>query len=90
MVKKIKHKYPMFEIIQIGANDRYGIISNTNKNLLGKTNFEELAVILKNAIIFFESIFILRKFILIYSMFFSTYVISYLLVECNIKVIYFK
>lgn len=51
LVKKIKHKYPMFEIIQIGANDRYGIISNTNKNLLGKTNFEELAVILKNAII---------------------------------------
>lgn len=51
LVKLIKQKYPIYDIIQIGADDKFGKIIEVDKNLVGKTNFEEIAAILKNSII---------------------------------------
>ena len=50
LTRKIKDKFDL-PIVQIGQNDFYGVIDNTDLNLLGKTSFEELKVLLKNALI---------------------------------------
>lgn len=48
LILKLKKDFPDYKIVQIGES--YQIkIENIDVNLLGKTNFEELKVILKNA-----------------------------------------
>ena len=50
LAKQLKSSFG-YPIVQIGHNDFYGIIENIDLNLLGKTNFEELKVLLKNSLI---------------------------------------
>lgn len=50
LTKKIKETFDL-PLVQIGQNEFYGIIDNTDLNLLGKTSFEELKVLLKNTLI---------------------------------------
>lgn len=50
LVILLKEKYPDLKIIQIGANDKYGVI-DADLNLLGKTDIEETKILLKNALI---------------------------------------
>lgn len=50
LVILLKEKYPDLKIIQIGANNKYGLI-NADLNLLGKTDIEETKILLKNALI---------------------------------------
>lgn len=49
LVKLLKKEFPNMPVIQVGANDRFGIIKGTDQSLIGKTDFEELEVLLKNA-----------------------------------------
>lgn len=50
LLKLLKKKYPDITLVQIGANDKYGVIG-ADVNLLGKTSIEETKVLLKNALI---------------------------------------
>ncbi len=50
LVKLLRKKYPDLKIIQIGANDKYGVI-DADLNLLGKTDIEETKILLKNSLI---------------------------------------
>lgn len=49
LTKLIKSKYDI-KIVQVGVDDFYGTIENTDLNLLGKLSFEQLAFILQNSL----------------------------------------
>lgn len=51
LIELIHKQYPNLKIIQVGKNDSFGNMKGTNLNLLGKTNFEEIASVIKNSII---------------------------------------
>lgn len=50
LIQLLHKQYPSLKILQIGANDKYGVI-NADLNLLGKTDIEETKILLKNALI---------------------------------------
>lgn len=50
LVKLLRNKYPDLTIVQLGANDKYGLI-DADLNLLGKTDIEETKILLKNSLI---------------------------------------
>lgn len=50
LVILLKEKYPNLKIVQIGANDKYGVI-NADLCLLGKTDIEETKILLKNSLL---------------------------------------
>lgn len=50
LIVKIKERYPDVKIVQIGA-PRGFLIEGVDVNLLGKTNFEQLKIVLKNSIL---------------------------------------
>lgn len=50
LIKLLKDKYPDYILIQIGdTNSTFGIMENTDMNLVGQTSFDELLVLLKTA-----------------------------------------
>ena len=49
LIRLIKQYYPNYKLVQIGENESYGVMSGIDVNLLGKTNFFELAILLKYA-----------------------------------------
>ena len=50
LIKLFKEKYPDYVLVQIGnSKNTMGIMDNTDINLVGKTTFEELLVLLKTA-----------------------------------------
>ncbi|SEK21874.1 ADP-heptose:LPS heptosyltransferase [Pseudobutyrivibrio ruminis] len=51
LVKLLKAKYPEIVLIQLGEADNNLPIAGVDVNLLGKTEFEELKVILKNSLL---------------------------------------
>ena len=50
LVELLREKYPNIKLVQIGANDKYGVIG-ADINLLGKTNIEETKILLKNSLL---------------------------------------
>src|SRR5574344_880016 len=48
LISLIKTKYPQYKIIQLGRKDTYEL-KGIDIDLLGKTNFEELKIVLQNA-----------------------------------------
>lgn len=50
LTKLIKSKYDDIKIIQVGIDDFYGTIENTDLNLLGKLSFEQIAFLLQNSL----------------------------------------
>ena len=50
LVELLRKKYPNIKLVQIGANDKYGVIG-ADINLLGKTNIEETKILLKNSLL---------------------------------------
>lgn len=52
LISKIKTEYPNLKIIQLGASrERCPIFNNIDVDLVGKTNLEEIKVILKNSLL---------------------------------------
>ena len=51
LIELIHENYPDVQIIQVGKDDKFGFMTGVNKNLIGKTDFQEIAAIMKNAII---------------------------------------
>lgn len=50
LIKMLKEKYPDYKLIQIGdTNSTFGMMEGLDMNLVGKTSFEELLVLLKTA-----------------------------------------
>lgn len=47
LVKLIKSNYKNIKIVQVGASEDFGIIKGIDVNLVGKTNLEQLKVVLK-------------------------------------------
>lgn len=56
LVAMIKKEYPSIDIVQIGRTEQTEhIIKGIDKNLVGKTNFDELKVLLKNSFVHIDS-----------------------------------
>ncbi|MBO5910702.1 MAG: hypothetical protein J6Q05_00685, partial [Elusimicrobiaceae bacterium] len=51
LIELLKQKYPQLQLIQVESSTVYGTMQNSTFNLTGKTNFDEIAIILKNALI---------------------------------------
>jgi len=51
LVELISQKYHDLKTVQVGNDDYYGCMKSVDLNLLGKTNFEELKILLKNALL---------------------------------------
>lgn len=49
LVEMLRHEYPQYKIIQIGTPDGAARIPGTNVNLVGRTNLDQVKVILKYA-----------------------------------------
>ena len=50
LIKEIHTNYSDIQLVQIGVDESYGVFNEVDLNLLGKTTFSELKVLLKNAI----------------------------------------
>ena len=50
LTKLLREKYPHIKLVQIGANDKYGVIG-ADLTLLGKTTLEETKILLKNSLL---------------------------------------
>jgi len=56
LIALIKKEYPGLDIVQIGRTEQTEhIIKGIDKNLVGKTNFDELKVLLKNSFVHIDS-----------------------------------
>lgn len=56
LIAMIKKEYPSLDIVQIGRTEQTEhIIKGIDKNLVGKTNFDELKVLLKNSFVHIDS-----------------------------------
>lgn len=51
LIPMIKSAYPDILVIQVGSDERFGIMENTDINLVGKTSITEVSAILKHSII---------------------------------------
>jgi glycosyltransferase involved in cell wall biosynthesis/ADP-heptose:LPS heptosyltransferase len=55
LAKSLKKKYPDIKLVQLGANNDYGLIEGVDINLLSKTSFDELNVLLKYSLLHIDS-----------------------------------
>ena len=56
LIKLIKLKYPKYQLVQLGVSrDRCEVLKNIDVNLIGRTNLEEVKVLLKDAYLHIDS-----------------------------------
>lgn len=55
LILQIKKIHPNIQFVQLGSNQEFGIIKNADINLVEKTNFEELKVVLKHSVLHIDS-----------------------------------
>ncbi|MBP5429387.1 MAG: hypothetical protein J6Y25_00650 [Elusimicrobiaceae bacterium] len=51
LIKLLKQEFPSLQLVQVGASAKYGVMTGIHQNLVGKTNLEEIATILQQAVL---------------------------------------
>lgn len=51
LIKLLKQNFPSLQLVQVGASAKYGTMIGTDHNLVGKTNLDEIATILQQALL---------------------------------------
>ena len=55
LISSIKKQYPEIKIVQLGTSSQYGIAEGIDTNLIGRTSFDELKVILKHSLLHIDN-----------------------------------